>query len=45
MFCPINIPDICPSAILSTDSNFSMAAGEFVEVYKDQVKAAGIIYR
>lgn len=32
----IKIPDVCPHAALPADGNLSMAAGEFIEVYKAQ---------
>eukprot|EP00403_Amphidinium_massartii_P009435 CAMPEP_0178416212 /NCGR_PEP_ID=MMETSP0689_2-20121128/23948_1 /TAXON_ID=160604 /ORGANISM="Amphidinium massartii, Strain CS-259" /LENGTH=339 /DNA_ID=CAMNT_0020037551 /DNA_START=35 /DNA_END=1050 /DNA_ORIENTATION=- len=32
----VRVPDVCPSDALPEGSELSMAAGEFVEVYKDQ---------
>lgn len=32
----IRVPDICPGETMPMDAQLSMAAGEFVEVYKDQ---------
>lgn len=32
----VKIPDVCPRNALGDDSELSMAAGEFIEVYKDQ---------
>lgn len=34
----IRVPDVCPCLALSQDSDVSMAAGEFVAVYEDQVQ-------
>merc|ERR1712217_995128 len=33
----VQIPDVLPAAVLNRDSELSMAAGEFIEVYKDQI--------
>jgi len=33
---PVRIPDVCPSDVLTAHHGFSMAAGEFVEVYGAQ---------
>merc|ERR1711957_422805 len=33
----IKIPDICPSHVIDQNAQFSMAAGEFVQVYKGQL--------
>merc|ERR1719499_2098893 len=33
----IKLPDLCPSTALSADAALSMAAGEFIEVYKEQI--------
>jgi len=35
----VKIPDICPMDALRQGAQFSMAAGEFVEVYKNQTNA------
>jgi hypothetical protein len=32
----VRVPDICPCQVLGSGSEFSMAAGEFVQVYSDQ---------
>ena len=32
---PVTFPDISPSSSLSSDANFSMIAGDFLEVYSD----------
>jgi carnosine N-methyltransferase len=34
---PIHVPDIVPSNELPSDADFSMIAGDFVEIYKPQV--------
>lgn len=36
LFQTVNIPDIHPSEFLTSESDFSMTAGEFVEVYLKQ---------
>lgn len=33
----VKVPDLCPSAALPVHAQLSMAAGEFIEVYKDQI--------
>ena len=30
------VPDVCPSEMITEEHDFSMAAGEFCEVYKEQ---------
>ena len=35
-FKSINMPDLFPADLLTPDSDFSMTAGEFVEVYAKQ---------
>ena len=35
-FKSIKIPDLCPVKALSVDSDFSMVAGEFMQVYASQ---------
>lgn len=35
---PIRVPDVCPRTQLRHDAELSMAAGEFIEVYKDQIE-------
>jgi len=37
------IPDICPSEVIQPGADFSMVAGEFVEVYKEQ-KGINLLY-
>lgn len=39
VFKEIKIPDICPSDELPPDSDLSMVAGEFVEVYSKQISS------
>lgn len=38
VFKSIKIPDVCPSLILNQDADFSMVAGEFVEIYSKQLE-------
>ena len=39
VFKPVSVPDVCPAELLSPDSDFSMVAGEFVEVYSKQAES------
>ena len=36
VFKEIKIPDICPGEVLPATSDFSMVAGEFIEIYSKQ---------
>lgn len=38
VFRSIKIPDCCPSLVLNPDAEFSMVAGEFIEVYSKQLE-------
>ncbi len=42
-FKPIKVPDVYPPALLPADSDFSMTAGEFVEVYAKQPSIADFL--
>jgi carnosine N-methyltransferase len=39
IFKSVKVPDVCPAEVLSHDADFSMVAGEFVEVYSKQLQA------
>jgi carnosine N-methyltransferase len=38
VFKRLEVPDVCPADVLPADSDFSMVAGEFVEVYSKQIE-------
>ena len=40
VFCPVKVPDVCPNEEMGGDGqyDFSMVAGEFIEVYGSKPK-------